>query len=454
MPIVAKELKPAALDKLAHHGGKGHAYHPVGGVPGLMLQITESGWRSWIMRVRINGKRKHFGLGSFDNAPKVSLAEARRRASDVRDAIKTGADPVEAWRTGVVVRDLMAKGLAQGEAWLAAREQYAASLSASDEAQGLNFAKAVDEFLKSKLDEFKNEKHRKQWRSTLDNYAIPTIGKMAVDAITVHDIQKVLVPIWTTKTETASRLRGRIENVLAWATVKNHRSGDNPARWKGNLDAIMPKPSKIADKGNHPALPLDNVAAWWAALQKREGMAAQALAFLTLCASRSGEIRGAVWSEFHDLDGDAPIWIIPAARMKANNEHRVPLTPAAVALLKAVPRNVEASPGRDYVFWAPRGGMLSDMTISAVMRRMNETSVKLGGPGWLDRVSGRPAVPHGLRSTFRDWVAERTEYPRDMAEIALAHTVGSEVERAYRRGDMLEKRRALMADWSDFLHGR
>lgn len=446
MPKIAKELKPAAVQALKHAGGTGHAFHAVGGVSGLLLQITATGGRSWIMRARIGGQRKHFGLGGY---PEVSLAEARRRAADIRDAVKTGADPAEAWRIGWVARDLMAKGHAQGEAWATARNQREAMKTDATEARKMTFAVAVDEYLKSKLTEFKNEKHRKQWRATLDSYAAPIIGKLNVDAITVHDIERALVPIWATKTETASRLRGRIESVLAWATVKKHRSGDNPARWRGNLDAILPKPSKVAVKDNQPTVSLDDAPQWWTALRKREGMAARALQFLTLCASRSGEIRGAQWDEFRDLDGEAPLWVIPAERMKAGREHRVPLTAEAVAILDALPRTDESP----YVFWAPRGGMLSDMTISAVMRRMHGDAVKIGQKGWIDPRSGKAAVPHGLRSTFRDWTAERTEYPRDMAEIALAHSVGSEVEGAYRRGDQLEKRRALMADWAGFLNG-
>ncbi|MTH65985.1 tyrosine-type recombinase/integrase [Paracoccus shanxieyensis] len=470
MPRVVEELKPAAVQALKHFGGAAHTFHAVGGAPGLMLQITATGGRSWVMRVRMNGTRKHFGLGTYDsratnNNPgsrdynpisldRANLAEARRRADDIRSAIKAGADPAEAWRIGATVRRLMTvEQMNAADAWSAARDQRQAILDGATLADRMTFATAVDEYLKTKLSEFDNEKHRKQWRSTLDNYACPVIGKTSVDALTVHDIERVLNPIWLTKTETASRLRGRIENVLAWATVKKHRTGDNPARWKGNLDAIMPKPSKVADKDNQPALQLTDAVAWWKALRKREGMAARALEFLTLCASRSGEIRGATWDEFTDLGGDAPMWIIPASRMKAGKEHRVPLTPDAVALLDAMPRQADAKPGQDYVFWAARGGMLSDMSISAVMRRMQETAVAKGEAGWLDRVSKRPAVPHGLRSTFRDWVAERTDYPRDMAEMALAHTVGSEVERAYRRGDMLDKRRALMADWAAFLNG-
>ncbi|AMY69053.1 tyrosine-type recombinase/integrase [Frigidibacter mobilis] len=446
MPKVAKELKPAAVASLRHDGRAGHAFHAVGGVSGLLLQVTATGGRSWIMRARIKGQRKHLGLGSF---PEVSLAEARRRAADVRDAIRTGADPAEAWRIGAAARDLMAKGYAQGEAWVTARNQRESVQSGAVAAMKLSFSKAVDEYLKTKLTEFKNDKHQKQWRSTLDTYARPIIGETSVDKITVHDIERTLTPIWDTKTETASRLRGRIENVLAWATVKKHRTGDNPARWKGNLDAVMPKPSKVAKTDNQPALQLKDAPVWWKALKKRGGMGARALEFLTLCASRSGEIRGARWDEFTDLDGDNPMWTIPASRMKAGAEHRVPLSPAAVAVLDALPR----SPESPFVFWAARGGMLSDMTISKVMRDMQEAAIAKGESGWLDRVSKRTAVPHGLRSTFRDWVAEKTDYPRDMAEMALAHTVGSEVERAYRRGDMLEKRRALMVDWATFLNG-
>ncbi|XQZ55818.1 site-specific integrase [Paracoccus yeei] len=459
-------MKPAAVQALKHTGGAGHTFHAVGGVPGLMLQITATGGRSWVMRVRTNGTRKHFGLGTYDaratnNNPasrdynpvsldRANLAEARRRADDVRTAIKAGSDPMEAWRVGATVRRLMTvEQMNAAEAWATARDQRQAIKDGASQARKMTFEKAVDEYLREKLKEFKSEIHRRQWKTTLYEHAVPHIGKMNVDAITVHDIERTLKPIWETTTETASRLRGRIENVLAWATVKKHRAGDNPARWKGNLDAIMPKPSKVAKKTNQPALQLDDAAAWWKALQKREGMAAQALQFLTLCASRSGEVRGAQWDEFSDLDGDNPLWTIPASRMKAGKEHQVPLTPEAVAILNALPRTTESP----YVFPAPRHGMLSNMTLSAVMRRMQAAAEAKGEKGWLDRVSKEPAVPHGLRSTFRDWVSERTDYPRDMAEIALAHTVGSEVERAYRRGTMLAKRRALMADWAAFLHG-
>jgi integrase len=261
----------------------------------------------------------------------------------------------------------------------------------------------------------------------------------------MQDVLRVLKPIWIDKTETASRLRGRIEAVLSWATVSGHRSGDNPARWKGNLAELLPKPGKVAEKGNHPALALSDLTPWWNDLDKRDGMAALALRFAALTLARSGEVRGATWSE---IDLQARLWVIPAGRMKAKKEHRVPLTDEAMALLQNLPR----MEGCDFVFFAARGGMLSDMSISAVMRRMQETEVAAGRAGWLDPRSKRPAVPHGLRSTFRDWAAEQG-FDRDLAEMALAHTVGSEVERAYRRTDLVVRRRALLEAWGRFLRG-
>jgi integrase len=348
------------------------------------------------------------------------LAEAREKSGELRKVVAENRDPI------------------------AERDELRQKSKVEDEQQ-ITFAQAVEKCLAKKEGEFRNEKHRKQWRSTLDTYAAPIIGDMNVAHITMQDVLRVLEPIWTTKTETASRLRGRIENVLSWATVAGFRTGDNPARWAGNLKELLPKPSKVATKANHPALALTDLPAWFAALRKRDGISARAVEFLTLCASRSGEVRGALWSE---IDLEAQLWIIPKERMKAQREHRVPLTSEAVALLRALPR-VE---GSDYVFPAARGGALSDMTLSAVMRRMQDTATAKGDKGWLDPRSGRPAVPHGLRSTFRDWTAERG-IDRDMAEISLAHNVGSEVERAYRRSDMLERRRAMLADWAAACRG-
>jgi integrase len=361
----------------------------------------------------VGGSRREIGLGGF---PDVPLGTARERARELRDRIWRGEDPV-----------------AQRRAQKAALE--------AERRRGLTFAEAVERALEARLAEFRSEKHRRQWRSTLDHYAVPELGDMDVSEIGVQDVLRVLEPIWGSKTETASRLRGRIEAVLAWATVAGHRAGDNPARWRGNLDAILPRPGRVARAAHNPALALTDAPEWFADVRARDGMATRALEFLALTAARSGEVRGATWAE---LDLGAALWTIPAERMKAGREHRVPLTAEAVALLRALPRFA----GSPYVFPAARGGQLSDMSLSACMRRINEAR----NGGYLDPRSGRPAVPHGLRSTFRDWCAEHG-VDRHLSEIALAHRVGSDVERAYRRTDMLQRRRALMERWDQFLRG-
>lgn len=416
MPKIAEELSALDVKRLAHPGGKRNVLCSVGGVPGLYMQITPNGGRSWVLRVKVGALRRDIGLGGF---PGVTLSQARDRVREARAKIESGIDPVEE------------------------RKATKAALVAAQR-RGLTFADAVDKALTAKLDAFKNAKHRQQWENTLATYATPDLGKMLVQDITTQDVLRVLQPLWMDKTETASRLRGRIEAVLSWATVAGHRTGDNPARWAGNLKELLPAPSKVAKEGNHPALALEDAPRWYSALQTREGFGARALEFLTLTATRSQEVRGAAWDE---IDMDKALWIIPAVRMKMGKEHRVPLSPRAVALLKALPR-LEGNP---LVFPAARGGQLSDMTLSATMKRMHEAEVAKGGVGFIDRTSKRPAVPHGLRSTFRDWVAERTTFPGDMAEVALAHKISNAVEASYRRGDMIEKRRRMMADWSAFL---
>jgi integrase len=413
MPKLAKELSALEVKRLEHDGGQSKKVVSVGGVQGLMLQITPTGSKSWLLRTPVGGKRRHIGLGSY---PTVTLAQARERARAELEKVWQGLDPVEE------------------------RKAQRSRLQA-EQKRGLTFEKAVEKFLESKLTEFKNPKHCDQWRSTLRTYANPELGKMLVGDIGVQDVRRVLEPIWQAKTETATRVRGRIEGVLAWATVAGHREGDNPARWKGNLDAILPKPSKVAKVRNHPALSISDVVPWFVDLQERDGMAARALELMTLTVARSGEIRGATWAEF---DLKAGLWIIPAERMKAGKEHRVPLTEKAVTLLEALPRDL----GSPYVFPAVRGGMLSDMTLSACMRRINEAREG----EYLDRQSGRPAVPHGLRSTFRDWASENG-VSRDLAERALAHTIRNAVEAAYHRTDLLEQRRSVMEAWTAHVTG-
>lgn len=416
MPRIAQELGPLDVKRLTHTGGKTNDMVAVGGVPGLYLQVTRKGGKTWVLRATVGAMRRDIGLGGF---PAVTLSQAREKARDARDKIERGIDPV------------------------AERKAVKAALALA-QSRGLSFADAVDKCLAAKLDAFRNPKHRQQWRNTLDGYATPELGKMMVQDIATQDVLRVLQPLWTDKTETASRLRGRIEAVLSWATVAGHRTGDNPARWAGNLKELLPAASKVAKEGNHPALAIDDAPRWYAALQGRDGTGARALQLLVLTATRSQEVRGAAWDE---IDMDKGLWVIPAQRMKMDREHRVPLSAAAVALLQSLPRH----DGNPLVFPSARGGQVSDMTLSATMKRMHEAEVAADRAGFVDRVSKRPAVPHGLRSTFRDWVAERTQYPGDMAEVALAHRISNAVEASYRRGDMIEKRRAMMAAWAGFL---
>ncbi len=372
----------------------------MGGVSGLHIQVTPSGARSWILRVKIGEKRRDMGMGGF---PDVSLAQARERAREARDKIAKGVDPIaakQADRTAIV----------------------------SEQARAKTFGECTASYIAAKEAEWTNPKHRAQWLNTLETYAHPTIGKMLVRDVDQEHIMAILQPIWATKTETATRVRQRMEAVLDWAKTSKFRTGDNPARWRGHLDKLLAKPSKVTKVEHHAALDMNAIQGFLTAVGKDKGMGARALEFAIYTAARSGEVRGAVWDEF---DMDAGVWTIPAVRMKAGREHRVPLSDAALKLLKALPR----MDGSEFVFHAVRGGMLSDMTLSAVMRRMNVD-----------------AVPHGFRSTFRDWAAERTAYPSEVVEMALAHTIENKVEAAYRRGDLFEKRTRLMADWSKFCH--
>jgi integrase len=415
MPKVIPEMSVMAVKRLQHPGTKGTAKFAVGGVSGLLLQIAPTGAKSWVLRCAVNGKRTTIGLGSYAT---LSLKEARERARVLKNEIWDGSDPVE--------------------------ERRETKRTAAAARKRITFASAVDDCLQGKLEEFRNQKHRRQWRSTLDSYAAPVLGGMDVADIEMRHVLDVLRPLWFDKTETASRLRGRIETVLRWATVHGYRSGENPARWKDNLEVVLPKPSQVKTETHHPAVQVVEAREWYAALRKRRGFSARALEFATLAAARSGEVRGMTWDE---VDLTTRIWTVPAERMKMKREHRVALSSAAIDLLEGLDR-LDDTP---FVFPAPRGGELSDMALSSCMRKMHETR---GSGGFLDAQSGRPAVPHGLRSTFRDWVTDLTGHPRELAEMALAHDIGGAVEQAYRRSDMLEKRRPMMEDWAQFLNNR
>lgn len=419
MPRVAKELSALAVKNIKHSGKNDNPErYAVGGVSGLMIQVTANDAKSWLLRTTIADKRHFLGLGSY---PEVGLKQARDRAAADKEKIRQGIDP---------------------------RKERKAAKSAleSEKLRGMTFADLLTEFLDTKLKD-KGEKSQSQWRSTLENYTLPVIGNLLIDDIEVQHILRILQPIWESKTETASRLRGRIESVINYATAKGYRkSGDNPARWSGHLKEILPAPSKIQKVRNHPAVPLESISEWYGTLRGLDGISARALEFLCLTACRSGEARGALWKE---IDLDNKVWIIPKERMKMDREHRVPLCNRAIQILEEIPR-FEDSP---YVFPAAKGGMLSDMTLSKRMKNMHEREVKAGREGWLDSHSGRPAVPHGLRSSFRMWAGERTAHPREYIELCLAHDIMGSVERAYMRSDILEKRRKIMSEWSDFLQG-
>lgn len=372
--------------------------HAVGGVSGLYLRI-EGGSRSWVFRYVHLGHRRRMGLGSY---PLVSLAEAREAARDALRVRNSGTDPL----------------IARQAAREAARRAHA---------QRLEFDKAAEAFIREHESTWRNVKHVQQWRNTLATYASPHFGTVPVSDIDQSMVLRALSPIWKKKTETASRLRGRIEQILDWATAHGHRSGPNPARWRGQLEHILADPDKVAPVKHHPAVPFARLPAVYQQIAAVHGQTARALCFLILTAARSGEVRGMVWDE---VDLDAGLWIVPADRMKAKKEHRVPLSRQALELLRTQPRE----PLVEHVFPSNRKGPLSDMAFTALMRR-----------------HGLGAVPHGFRSTFRDWAGETTHHPRDAVELCLAHTIDTKTEAAYRRADMLEKRAVIMQEWAKYV---
>lgn len=408
MPKKCAELMPLQVKRLS-----GDGLHPVGGVAGLCLQIRGTA-KSWILRTTVGDRRREIGLGGY---PDVELGAARAKAREMRDKIRDGIDPV------------------------AERRQARAALRHTSV---LTFDEAARRYIAAKSPEWRNPKHGDQWRNTLATYASPVVGRMPVDQIQLRDVLDVLEPIWLVKTETAVRLRGRIEAILDWAAVTMERHDFvNPAQWKGRLDKLLASPRKATKPTNQPALPIDEMPRFMADLRMRDG-ASRALEFLILTAARSSEVRGARWSE---IDRTERVWTVPGARMKSGRDHVVPLSDRALALLDSLP--VRA--GVDLVFPALRGGELSDATLAKVIKLMHDADQKAGGIGYMASEQRRVAVPHGFRSTFKDWAAERTDYPNQVSEAALAHIVGDKTEAAYLRTDMRAKRAAMMADWSAFI---
>lgn len=373
---------------------------------GLYLQITPTGVKSWLFRYMQAGKAYGMGLGPTHT---ISLAEARQKALEARKLRIDGVNPLKAKK----------------------QSQMAAALA---DAKMMTFDQCAEAYIKAHQASWTNAKHRAQWTNTLNTYASPVIGKLPVAEIDTGLVVKCLTPIWESKTETATRVRGRIESVLGWAATSGYRTGENPARWKGHLENLLATISKNSREKHHPSLPWQHVGTFISALRLRKGVSARAVEFAILTACRSGEVRGAKWAEF---DLKRKVWTIPAERMKAKREHEVPLSDAALAIMDSMPSDT------DIVFAGTKGQPLSDMSLTAVIRRMNDNDA----PAWVD-AEGKGVTVHGFRSSFRMWAAETTNYPREVAEHALAHQLPNAVERAYQRGSQFAKRTALMAEWS------
>lgn len=375
-------------------------YYPDGA--GLYLQVSKSGSKSWVFRFTKGKKTREMGLGSLQA---VSLEKARAEAAEKRTQLAGGADPIDERRRLELEKAVQA-------------------------AKRVTFDDCADRYIKAHRAGWRNAKHAQQWTNTLRTYVSPEFGKLPVQDVDEALILKVLEPLWTTKTETATRVRSRIEAVLDWATVRKYRLGENPARWRGHLDKLLMKPRKVTPVRHHPALAYVKAPEFLAELRERSGVSPKALEFVILTACRVGEAVAAQWPEF---DLEARTWTVPATRMKSKREHRVPLSGAAVAILEVMKPLRQRG---DYVFPGWRiGRHLTDAAVLKVLRDMGRDDL----------------TTHGFRSTFRDWCSERTSYPREVAEAALAHVVGDKTEAAYRRGDLFEKRRRLMGEWARFL---
>jgi integrase len=385
--------KVETLKQVGMHGDGG----------GLYLQVTEGAdgtpRKSWLFRYSVGGRERQMGLGPLHD---VSVAEARDRAVAARELRRAGKDPITEREASRVVNGLLA-------------------------AKTMSFDECATAYVAVHRSGWRNVKHASQWANTISAYCSPVFGRLPVQAIDVGLVMKVLEPIWTTKPETASRVRGRIERILDWAKVRGYRDGDNPARWRGHLNHLLPARGKIRKVKHHAALPYGEIPAFLAALRTRNAVAARALEFAILTAARTGEVIGAKWDEI-DLDGR--VWTIPAARMKAGEEHRVPLSDNAAEILKHMKKDQQ----NDQVFPGDRRAALSNMAFLMLLRRMGRDDI----------------TAHGFRSTFRDWVEEQTDTLRAVAEMSLAHTIGNAVEAAYRRGDLFEKRRVLMSKWASY----
>ena len=369
---------------------------------GLYLRVTNDGAKNWVFRFMLNGRARWMGMGPLHT---VNLAEARKRAGEHRLRRHDGIDPIEARRA----------------------EKRRAQL---DAAKAVTFKECAEAYIKAHRAGWRNGKHAAQWEATLSTYADPVMGGLSVQAIDNVLVLKVLEPIWTTKPETAGRVRGRIESILDWAKVRGYRVGENPARWRGHLDKLLPARGKVRRVEHHAALPYAELPGFLVALREQEGIGARAVEFAILTAARTGETIGAHWNEINLLE---KTWTIPAARMKAGREHRVPLSPRTLGILEEMQAHRHADDG--FVFPGGKlGKPLSNMAFLMLLRRMDRDDL----------------TAHGFRATFKTWASDRTGFQNEIVEAALAHVVGCKVEHAYRRGDMFEKRRRLMQQWATF----
>ena len=396
---MAQSIKRLSPRKVATETKRG--LHADGG--GLYLQVSKFDTKSWVFRFNIQKRPREMGLGPFHT---VTLGEAREEALRCRKLLREGIDPIEQRK--------LIRGQTKAEA-----------------VKVMTFRECAEQYISSQSAGWKSLKHTSQWTSTLKKYVYPVFGDLPVQAVDTGLVMKAIELIWTTKTETAGRVRGRIENILDWARVRKYRDGENPARWKGHLDTLLPARTKVKKVKHHPALPYDEVSGFIETLRNQEGVSARGLEFLILTAGRTGEIIKATWDE---VELDKAMWIIAADRMKAGKEHRVPLSSAALKVLSGLKETAQSN----FIFPGMRlNTSLSNMVFLQLLKRMGRNDL----------------TAHGFRSSFRDWAAERTVYPNEMAEMALAHSVGTKVEAAYRRGDMLDRRRDMMTAWADYCEG-
>jgi len=409
------KLTAVAVTNLLKYGIKART----GDGGGLWLDVRDKGRSAWVFRYTLRSKSHEVGLGSSRD---ISLADARAIAATYRTQVAKGVDPLE-----------------QRSAEVAAREAQERAAAAAALAEKITFKVAAEARIEAKEAEYRNAKHRQQWRSTLEAYAYTVFGDKPISDISRDDVLRALQPIWLTKAETASRVRQRIEVVLDYAASRNWRSGANPAVWRGNLAHLLPSKKKTSSVRHHPALPWDQMPGFMEALKASDGMGALALRFAILTASRSGEVRGASW---HEVSGDE--WTIPAGRMKAGRAHRVPLSSEALEVLAQVRPFRGSNDPSALIFPSGKASRpLSDMTLAAVIKRMN----KANGVLWVD-VNGTPVVPHGFRSTFRDWCADNRPERSEVVHKALSHSIQNQTEAAYRRGDLFDRRVTLMDAWA------